>query len=88
MHTCGQCIYYLDKRKDCPHQEKTALDEGCDKFKYTNPEKRIDYLQAENKQLKEENKAMKLKLSKRSDHNINCRRYKYGNNYECTCGFE
>lgn len=52
-HTCGQCECYRNKPDNCPHPEKTAFDEGCDKFKYTNPEKRIDYLQADNKRLKE-----------------------------------
>ena len=53
MHTCGQCEYYRNKPDDCPHQEWTALVEDCGKFKYTNPEKRIDYLQAENKRLED-----------------------------------
>lgn len=54
MKTCGQCEYYRDKQKDCPHQENTAFDEVCDKFKYTNPQTRIDYLQAEVERLEED----------------------------------
>jgi len=53
MSTCGQCEYYLTKMDECPHQEKRALDKACDKLQYTNPRKRIDYLQAENKHLRE-----------------------------------
>lgn len=45
--TCGQCELYLNKKEKCPHQEKTAFSEGCEIFVYTNPEVRIDGLQAE-----------------------------------------
>jgi len=48
-HTCGQCEYYMNK--ECPFSDRTALSEGCGKFKYTNPEGRIDFLQAENEHL-------------------------------------
>lgn len=51
---CGQCEYYMGNTfMECPHQENTALDKSCEKFKYTNPEKRIDSLEAENKRLRE-----------------------------------
>lgn len=53
MSTCGQCEYYLTKMDECPHPEKRALNKACDKLQYTNPRKRIDYLQAENKQLRD-----------------------------------
>lgn len=49
--------------------------------------KQPDY-EKENERLKEENKALKVKLGKRSNHNRDCRRYKYGDNYECTCGYD
>ena len=52
-HNCGQCEFYLHKASKCPHQEKMAFDEGCKKFEYTNPKRRIDALQAENKRLRE-----------------------------------
>lgn len=45
MSTCGQCEFYLTKMDECPHREKRALDKACDKLQYTNPRKRIDYLQ-------------------------------------------
>jgi hypothetical protein len=54
MRTCGQCEFYRGNAQlECPHQERIALDTACEKFKYTNPEKRIDYLEAENKLLRE-----------------------------------
>lgn len=53
MSTCGQCEFYLTKMDECPHREKHALDKACDKLQYTNPRKRIDYLQTENKRLRE-----------------------------------
>lgn len=38
-------------------------------------------------QLEEENKRLKDMLNlKYNGHDVDCRRYKYGNNYECTCG--
>ena len=53
-HTCGQCESYMENtHTECPHPENEAFSKGCDKFKYTNPEKRIDFLQAENMLLKE-----------------------------------
>lgn len=60
MHTCGQCEYYRKRRDECQHQDRLALDEGCDKFKYTSPEKRIDYLEAENKLQAEKIKVLEL----------------------------
>ena len=54
MQACGQCDYYIgDKQSACPHPERRALSEVCKKFEYTNPKKRINALQAENKQQKE-----------------------------------
>ncbi len=43
-------------------------------------ESMVDGLQAEKKRLR----AM-LNLN-RNGHDTDCRQYKYGNNYECTCG--
>lgn len=62
MSTCGQCEYYLTKMDECPHPEKRALDKACDKLQYTNPRKRIDYLQAENKKLKAVENIARIKL--------------------------
>jgi vacuolar-type H+-ATPase subunit I/STV1 len=40
---CGQCVHY-PSGNDCPNPNWNALHIGCDKFKYTNPEQRIDGL--------------------------------------------
>ena len=54
-HRCGQCEYYLNQRDKCPHQENIATHKGCEIFKYTNPEGRIDGLISIIKSLEQEN---------------------------------
>lgn len=50
-HPCGQCEFYLHKPNKCPHPEKTAYDDGCKLFEYTNPTLRIDGLTQRNAEL-------------------------------------
>ncbi len=60
-HSCGQCKHYISFQNDskCPYTNRTALDEACELFEYTNPEQRIDYLQEQNAQLQAENEKLK-----------------------------
>jgi len=50
-HICWQCQFYSHKNTKCPKPDNRAFDEGCEEFKYTNPEQRIDHLIDENKRL-------------------------------------